>query len=246
MSPDRRSPNWVWYGSLVIIGVCTIIVALWIFRGTGPITALGWILPVGLVLGVGGWWTVDRLVATETELHSISGVANWITIGRGICVAYLAGFLLVRPPTEAWLWAPVGLYTVVAVGDYLDGFVARKTDRVTDIGTRLDTEVDALGILVAAGVGILLGHVPVWYLVAGIARYFFVVDRYRRMRAGLPVHSLSYSRTRRSLAGLQMAYLVVALMPMTGPPLTTIVGAVVLVPFLVGFALDWLTMTGRR
>lgn len=125
---------------------------------------------------------------------------------RGLLVALTAGHL--RIPEVA---APA--YAVAVVLDGIDGRVARRFKRETLLGSTLDIEIDAVGILVASLAGIALEKLPPWYLAIGLARYFFVVGIEIRRRTRQPVRDLDPSRLRRLLAGSQMGFLAVALWP---------------------------------
>ncbi len=179
------------------------------------------------------------------RLLSSFGPATLLTVARGVLLAFLAGFLLLPQPTESLVWLPAGLYGAAALTDYADGTVARLTDHVTTLGARLDTEFDALGILIAPLLAVLYGQLPVWYLSVSAARYLFVLGRWVRRRRGLSVSDLPARPSRRPLAGLQMAFLSVVLSPAVGPPLTTVAAVLVAVPFIAGFVRDWLYVSGR-
>jgi CDP-diacylglycerol--glycerol-3-phosphate 3-phosphatidyltransferase len=83
--------------------------------------------------------------------------ASWLTLSRllvipGIFVA-LAG--------QERLWA-VGLLLVGAATDWLDGYVARRFDQVSDLGKWLDPLVDKLLVLAPLLALVELGEVPAW------------------------------------------------------------------------------------
>ncbi len=178
------------------------------------------------------------------RLHGRLGAANLVTVVRGGCFAALAGFVAVSPdPTLAWL--PALCYGVGVTLDRLDGTVARSVDRVTVLGTKLDMAFDTLGFLVAPIVGVLWGRLPVWYLSLAAARYVFKLACWLRARRGLPVGDLPPSDVRRSLAGVQMGFISVALVPVVPAGLVAAVAPLVLVPSLAYFLRDYLAVTGR-
>jgi len=144
--------------------------------------------------------------ANERELLSGLGAPTRITLLRGLLVALTAGHL--RIPEVA---APA--YAVAAILDGIDGRVARRFQRETLLGSRLDLEIDAAGILVASLSGIALAKLSPWYFAIGLARYLFVVGVEIRKRRRQPVRDLDPSRLRRFLAGSQMAFLAIALWP---------------------------------
>jgi CDP-diacylglycerol--glycerol-3-phosphate 3-phosphatidyltransferase len=190
------------------------------------------------------WRFLPRNRDGERLLPSF-GPGTLLTFARGVLIAFLAGFLLLPQPTESLVWLPAALYGTAVLADYLDGVLARLTDHVTTLGARLDTEFDALGILIAPLLAVLYGQLPVWYLSVSAARYLFVFGTWLRRQRGLPVSDLPPRKSRRLLAGVQMAFLAVVLSPVVSPPVTTIVAVFVAAPFVAGFLRDWLYSSGR-
>ncbi|ADJ16426.1 CDP-alcohol phosphatidyltransferase family protein [Halalkalicoccus jeotgali] len=190
------------------------------------------------------WYVLPRN-REEGRLLASFGPGTQLTLARGVLIAFLAGFLLLSRPTESLVWLPALLYGAAALADYVDGTLARLTDHVTTLGARLDTEFDALGILIAPLLAVLYGQLPVWYLSVSAARYLFVFGRWLRRRRDRPVFALPPRASRRYLAGLQMAFLTLVLSPVVTPPVTTVGAVFVAVPFIVGFVRDWLYVSGR-
>ncbi len=161
-----------------------------------------------------------------------------MTMLRGLLVAIASGFLLVPS-----VIAPA--YTAAAVLDGVDGRIARLLKRETLLGSRLDMEVDAVGILIASLGGILLGKLPLAYAAIGLARYFFVIGIAARKRGGQPVRDLDASRLRRLLAGLQMGFLAAALWPQVPPALSVAAAYPLGAATLFIFLRDWLFVSHR-
>ena len=173
------------------------------------------------------------------------GPANVITLARGLAVAAFAGFLAAPLPLiGALAWAPAILYAAAVLPDFLDGAVARATNRVTVLGGILDMEFDCLAMLAVSLLAVRLGKAPGWYVSLGLARYLFVAGIWWRERRGLPVYDLTPSNTRRLAAGFQMAFFCVALWPVFGAPATAVAGALFVAPILLGFVRDWLVVSG--
>lgn len=93
---------------------------------------------------------------------------TWITISRLIGVPFL--FWLLQEPSDRHRLIALGIFLLAAGTDWLDGYLARKLDRVTDLGKFLDPLVDKL--LVFAPFLILLqwGVVPAWGVFLILAR----------------------------------------------------------------------------
>lgn len=237
----------LWAAAVWLAGHC---LSPWRFMAAG-LGALVWPL---LVLWRG--LSVNRRVephdARQGSLHPEDeplfptlGAATSVTLARGFLLAAFAGFLPLPRPLGLLAWLPALLFFLVAALDGLDGYLARRTDRVTVLGGRLDLEIDAFSVLIAVLVLVRWGQLPVWYLSVGLARYTFVAGlAWRRLR-GLPCFDLSPSRCRRWMAGCQMGFLSAALWPWVVPEAASVAAICLGTPLLLGFARDWLVVSGR-
>jgi CDP-diacylglycerol--glycerol-3-phosphate 3-phosphatidyltransferase len=117
-------------------------------------------------------------------------LANKITIARILLVPVFVLALLryLGGGGEGWRWAALGVFALAALGDGLDGFVARRFNQKTDMGAVLDPVADKL--LLVLGLVILtlntsprLDRIPLWLagtvlgrdvtlLVLGVLVYF--------------------------------------------------------------------------
>ena len=172
------------------------------------------------------------------------GAANAVTLARGALYAVVAGFVVV-PAGTALAWVPALCYGTGVVLDKLDGTVARTVGRETEIGRRLDMAFDTFGFVAAPLVAVLWGLLPAWYLSISAARYVFRgAVRLRELR-GLPVGDLPDSDLGKYLAGVQMGFVTVALVPPVPTDLVWTLAPVVLAPSLAVFARDYLVVSGR-
>ncbi|MGH9320616.1 MAG: CDP-alcohol phosphatidyltransferase family protein [Vicinamibacteria bacterium] len=176
----------------------------------------------------------------ETTLFATLGSPTHLTMVRGLLISVAAGFLL-----EPAVSAPA--YSLAALLDHTDGRLARCQKRETRLGSRLDMEIDAVGVLVASLAGIGMGKLPPWYLAIGLARYLFVLGiEWRRRFGESSVRELDPSRLRRLLAGFQMGFLAV----MLWPPIPAAVSRNAAYAFggatLLMFARDWLIVSSRK
>jgi len=181
---------------------------------------------------------------THTLLPNL-GIGNQITIWRSLILAILGGFLFVPRPEGVYAILPGLLYTLGALPDFLDGYLARITNHVTQLGEHLDMTVDSVGMLIATTLGALQGQVPPWYVLLGLARYLFLAGLWLRGKRGLPTYEMPYSIRRRGLAGLQMGFMFVILWPQFQPPAAHLAAYCFGVPFLISFLWDWFVVCGR-
>jgi CDP-diacylglycerol--glycerol-3-phosphate 3-phosphatidyltransferase len=216
--------------------------------GLGVLAALSFARPSSLLVSVAVWafccWQLFRALpenrrpGEEALLPTLGGPTH-LTLIRGLLIALVAGFFF-----EPRVAAPA--YTAAALLDCLDGRLARRQNRETGLGSRLDMETDALGILVASLAGIATGKLPPWYLAIGLARYLFVLGiEWRRLRR-VPVGDLDPSRWRRILAGMQMGFLSVALWPEVPASLSRSAAYAFGGATLVFFARDWFVVSSRK
>ena len=178
------------------------------------------------------------------RLLPIFGLGNTISIGRGLLLGLLAGFLFVPRPDGGWAWLPALLYTIAALADIVDGYAARRTNTTTQLGARLDITLDGQGLLIVIGLAIWYGLLPGWYILLALARYAWLAAIWLRQRWDWPVHELPPSVHRRTLAGLQMGFLSVILWPILPADGTQIAGWVMGGPLLLSFTRDWLIVIG--
>jgi CDP-diacylglycerol--glycerol-3-phosphate 3-phosphatidyltransferase len=93
---------------------------------------------------------------------------TWITVSRLLGVPLLL-YLLYVPGAEAG-WISLAIFLVAAGTDWLDGYLARRLNQVTDLGKFLDPLVDKLLVLAPLLVLIELGRVPAWGVFLILAR----------------------------------------------------------------------------
>jgi CDP-diacylglycerol--glycerol-3-phosphate 3-phosphatidyltransferase len=224
---------------------------------TGTMILLGWwddqyairwlgLAALSSMLFLGNLWRSLKLNTRpgEDDLLAGFGPGNLLTILRGLFLALLIGFLFSpRPPV--WLaWVPGSLYSIVAIADLFDGYLARKFDHQTLLGEKLDLSLDGLGMLFASLLLVQYGQVPAWYLLVGFARYLYLAGIWLLRRIGRPVYDLRPNASRRPFAGAQMGFVAVVLFPVFGPPGTVLAAGLFAVPFLIGFTIDWLQVSG--
>lgn len=85
---------------------------------------------------------------------------NWITVSRLFGLPFILYFL--SYPTTKNLWICTAIFLVAASTDWVDGYLARKLDQVTELGKFLDPLVDKLLVLAPLLGLIQLQQVPAW------------------------------------------------------------------------------------
>lgn len=235
--------------TIAALGCGILLIGFW-FSGhaANGIAAWQWLLQAGLLwtyvcLCVARRLALNRASA-ESPLYEHLGWGNRLTILRGGLIALTGGFLFTDQEADFNVLAPALLYTLAAILDRLDGFVARRSRQVSLLGNELDINFDALGLVVAPLLAVGSGRLHWSYLLLSVAYYVYRWGLQRRVKLGLPVYPLPPNSLRRTLAGFQMGFIAVVLWPLLDPALTTIAGIAFMLPVLFGFAVDWLVVCG--
>jgi CDP-diacylglycerol---glycerol-3-phosphate 3-phosphatidyltransferase len=110
-------------------------------------------------------------------MPNLNTIPNWITILRLLAVPIILVVLgsenSDRPIQISRQIATV-TFLVAAITDWLDGYLARKLNQVTELGKFLDPLVDKLLVIAALLILIDLGQVPVWAVFVIIAREILI------------------------------------------------------------------------
>jgi CDP-diacylglycerol--glycerol-3-phosphate 3-phosphatidyltransferase len=93
---------------------------------------------------------------------------TWITFSRLLGLPFILYFLH-TPNNNDRLWA-LGIFLLAASTDWLDGYLARKLNQVSDLGKFLDPLVDKLLVLGPLLALIELEQIPAWGVFLILAR----------------------------------------------------------------------------
>ncbi len=103
-------------------------------------------------------------------------LANYITLSRLPLLLLVVALLYM--PWPGTKFAALGLLPILYLMDWLDGYVARQKNQVTDLGSVLDIAIDRVVENVLWIVFAHQGRVPVWIPILFIIRSF-VIDAVR-------------------------------------------------------------------
>lgn len=93
-------------------------------------------------------------------------VPNLITLVRLGCIPVFLWLLFGRDDRAAAAW----LLGALGATDWVDGWIARRFDQVSELGKVLDPTVDRLLFIVGIGGIIVDGSVPLWFCIAVVGR----------------------------------------------------------------------------
>ena len=235
--------------AIAVIGYSILVIGFgYLFFTEDGFDATRWLLQASLFWEFVLWQIKPRLslnrTHTEAPLYKTLGWGNRLTILRGLLIAMTGGFLLLPHGNEFNDLLPALFYTIAAILDRVDGFVARKSKQVSLLGSELDITFDAFGLVIAPLIAISLGRIDSSYLLLSAAYYIYRWGfRYRSQR-GLPLFNPPSNPVRRTLAGFQMGLFAVMLWPVFNPPFTIITGVAFMLPVLFGFVVDWWVVCG--
>ena len=100
--------------------------------------------------------------------NDIWNIPNLLTFFRIALIPVLV--LLLLSPSELLSILSVVVFSIASITDWLDGYLARKMNIVTNLGKFLDPIADKLLIAAALVMLVGLGRVPAWMVVVIIGR----------------------------------------------------------------------------
>ena len=102
-------------------------------------------------------------------------LASKITLVRVLLIpAYLATMYLSGGQAGLWMYISLAIFIVASLTDYVDGYIARTYNQVTDFGKFLDPLADKLLVIAAMSMFCEWGTFPAWALMIVLTREFAV------------------------------------------------------------------------
>ena len=101
--------------------------------------------------------------------------ASKITLARvALIPAYLVSMYLSKGEAGAWMIASLALFVIASLTDFIDAYIARKYNQVSDFGKFLDPLADKLLTIAAMAMYCEWGIFPAWALMIVLTREFAV------------------------------------------------------------------------
>ncbi len=105
-------------------------------------------------------------------LKEFWNLPNMLTVGRIFLIPLFVWLCYDADPLYSTLAASV--FTLAAVTDVVDGFLARRWNMITVVGKLLDPLADKLIVAAAMVMMVRLGRIPAWLVIVLISREFVV------------------------------------------------------------------------
>ena len=91
-------------------------------------------------------------------MHGIATIPNAVSILRLLLIPVFVWLVVVEQ--TAWAGALLGF---IGATDWIDGYLARRLDQVSEVGKMLDPIADRLAVVVAVILGLVVGVLPGWF-----------------------------------------------------------------------------------
>ena len=103
--------------------------------------------------------------------------ASKITLVRIVLIPVYLVFMLLSTSSAVndWMrWAAIAVFIIASISDFLDGYIARHYNQVSDFGKFLDPLADKLLVTACMMVFVGWGRMPSWLVFIVIAREFAI------------------------------------------------------------------------
>lgn len=99
---------------------------------------------------------------------------NKLTILRVLMIPFFVLFMLTSITGGADKWIAVAIFIVASLTDFLDGYIARKYNLVSNFGKFMDPLADKLLVSAAMICLVEMGRLPAWIVIVIISREFII------------------------------------------------------------------------
>lgn len=150
--------------------------------------------------------------------------ASKITLVRVLLIPlYLLTMYLSNGEAGLWMYLSLTIFIIASLTDFIDGYIARKYNQVTDFGKFLDPLADKLLTIAAMAMFCEWGSFPAWALMIVLTREFAVSGL--RMVAGPKGKVIAAGKSGK----IKTASTMVGLCVMMAFPQVEIIGLIVMV-----------------
>ncbi len=103
-------------------------------------------------------------------------IANKLTLARLILAIPFIYFLTMSQGYNDFTYRMIALilFIIASLTDFLDGYIARKNNMITDFGKLMDPLADKILVLSALVVFVEIGYLPSWISIIVLAREFLI------------------------------------------------------------------------
>ena len=98
--------------------------------------------------------------------------ANKLTLARVVAIPLFIVLLYWDFPHH--LWVALGVFILASITDFVDGYVARHYNQITDFGKFMDPLADKLLVCSALICLTAMGRIPAWFVIIIISREFVI------------------------------------------------------------------------
>lgn len=112
---------------------------------------------------------------------------NKLTFLRIILIPFVMGFLIAGQAKPAFTFVALGLFIIACITDFLDGYIARKYNLVTNLGKFMDPVADKLLIILVLLCFVAIGgnslYNQVWWVLALVVARELSITAFRVIAA---------------------------------------------------------------
>jgi phosphatidylglycerophosphate synthase len=166
------------------------------------------------------------------------GPGNQLTTVRAVLVVLVTS-LIGETGRPLIVTIAIAVALSAAVLDGVDGWLARRAGMASAFGARFDVEIDALLIQALAILAWRYGKAGPWVLLSGAIRYGFIIAGRLWLWLRQP---LAPTQRGRAICVVQIAALLLAIVPAIRPPLSAAIAALGLVALGYSFLVDTLRL----